>query len=63
MEIKLDKSTLPQDGQYIWFKLLNLLEFHGYFIDEPQLFNVCNDGGDNEGDFFPAWKVIEWEPR
>ena len=61
MEIKIDKNTLPKDGQYVWFKMPDMTEYKGFFLEDPGLFNVGNDGGDNEGKFFTAWEVMEWE--
>jgi hypothetical protein len=55
MEIKIDKSTLPKDGQYVWFKLPDLREYYGCYLGNAELFNTYKH-------FFTIWEVMEWEP-
>lgn len=59
-ELKIDRSTLPLDGQKIRFHEFGKEEWHtGTFssdVDNGDLFVV------NEKTWFPAWDVDVWEP-
>lgn len=55
VEIKIDRSTLPQDGQHIRFKT-DKEEWHeGYFVAGDDIFSVTDDV------WFFVWYVHEWE--
>lgn len=54
MEIKIDKSTLPKDGDKVKF-LIRDEWYSGDYIDEDQMFWV------DEATWFFAWQVEQWE--
>lgn len=56
MDIKLDRQTLPKDGQYIRFKTEDESWHDGYFVDGDDIFSVSDKV------FFFSWNVHEWEP-
>ena len=55
IEIKIDKSTLPQDGQKVKF-FVDDEWFEGEFDDNEEMFSVKAD------QFWFAWQVHEWQP-
>lgn len=55
MEIKIDRTTLPRDGEHVRFKD-DKEEWHeGYFVAGDDLFHV------NDSKWFFVWYVHEWE--
>lgn len=56
MEVKIDKSTLPKDGQKVKFKLFHDIVKEGVYVEAEQLF-YCS-----EREFYTEWIVLEWEP-
>jgi hypothetical protein len=55
MKIKLDKTTLPKDGQLV--KFYDGHEWrNGEYQEEDECFYV------NRRVFFFAWQIHEWEP-
>lgn len=56
VEIKIDRTTLPKDGQYIDFFHQDKEEwFTGYFIEGEDLFWV------NEKVWFSKWEIAKWK--
>ena len=55
MEIKIDRTTLPDDNQRVRFKNYNDDWWEGVYIEEENMFWV------NESIFYSAWLVHEWE--
>lgn len=55
IEIKLDKSTLPQDGQKVKYYTGEYWK-EGIYDDKEQMFSV------DSKDFHFAWDVHEWQP-
>lgn len=56
MEIKLDRSTLPKDGEHIKFKDDNEEWHEGHFCEGDDIFHI------SDSVWFFAWHVHEWEP-
>ncbi|MGV3540694.1 MAG: hypothetical protein ACO1OQ_12850 [Rufibacter sp.] len=63
-EIKIDVSTLPQDGQRVkWIKVGDEVYpkwKEGEYEAEEQLFVETDPMSDK--DFDTAWRVLQWEP-
>lgn len=57
VEIKLDRTTLPKDGQAVSFQTQNEEWHDGYFVDGDDLFWV------NESTFYPAFDILKWKPN
>lgn len=56
-EIKLDRLTLPKDGQAISFQTQNEEWHDGYFVDGDDLFWI------NEDKWYPAFDILKWKPN
>lgn len=56
-EIKLDRATLPKDGQPVKFQTQDEDWHEGYFIDEDDLFWI------NDDKWYPAFDILKWEPN
>lgn len=56
-EIKLDRTTLPKDGQAVSFQTQDEDWHDGYFVDGDDLFWV------NESTFYPAFDILKWKPN
>lgn len=55
MEIKIDKTTLPEDGQIV--KFYDGDEWRdGEYLAEDEMFYV------SPKEWFFAWQIHEWEP-
>lgn len=52
--LKIDRSTLPNDGQAIRFQTPNEEWFTGYFVEGDDLFWI------NESKWFNVWDVMCW---
>lgn len=58
MEIQLDKSTLPQNGQTVFFSIDEDEEdLKGEYIAEEKMFWI------DESNWHYAWKVIKWRSQ
>lgn len=57
VEIKLDRSTLPKDGQYIDFQTQDEDWHEGYFVEGDDLFWV------NESKWYPAFDILKWKAK
>lgn len=55
IEIKVDKSTLPANGQKVKFFVDNEW-FKGEYDDSEEMFSIKGD------QFWSAWQVREWQP-
>jgi hypothetical protein len=55
MEVKLDKHTLPADGEKVRFKLYKDVWKEGIYMADENLFFI------SEEEFYDAWIVFEWE--
>lgn len=56
IEIKIDRTTLPKDGQKVSFEDEDLQWHKGIFRAGDDLFVV------NSRKWFRVWDVIRWEP-
>jgi hypothetical protein len=57
-EIKLDKTTFPQDGQHVRFEIREQSDLTGYYDAESEQILETPEGGD----FWDMWHVESWEP-
>lgn len=57
VHIKLDRSTLPKDGQSVSFQTQDEEWHDGYFIDSADLFWI------NDDTFFPAFDIVSWKAQ
>lgn len=55
MHLKIDRSTLPKDGQRISFQTQNEEWHEGYFVSGDDLFWV------NESKWFNSFDIISWK--
>jgi hypothetical protein len=55
VHVKLNRTTLPEDGQQIKFQTQNEDWHEGYFIGGDDLFWV------NDETFYPAFDIVSWE--
>ncbi len=55
MVVKIDKSTLPLDGQKVRFKLHPDIWKFGEYIESENLFWCSKE------EFYDVWIVFEWE--
>lgn len=55
--LKLDRSTLPNDGQRISFQTQNEEWHEGYFVSGDDLFWI------NESKWYPAFDIVSWKPN
>lgn len=55
IEIKIDRSTLPKDGQHVAFKNDKEEWYEGYFVDGEDIFSVSDNV------WFFVWYVHEWK--
>lgn len=56
IEVKLDRTTLPEDGQWVEFDTYEQSELVGYFIESENMFHHP------DGNFRFAWDVHAWSP-
>jgi len=54
--VKIDKSTLPKDGQRVRFEIYNHKGLEGTFIEKEDMFLI--DGGG----FHYIHDIFSWEP-
>lgn len=55
ISIKIDRSSLPKDGQKVWFQDMDTESWHyGYFSDGDDLFFI------NAGHWYNSWSVHCW---
>ncbi len=55
-EVKIDKSTLPRDGQKVRFETYEQYDIIGTYDAEQDLFIV------NSKKYYQSWDVHSWEP-
>jgi len=55
IHLKLDRTTLPKDGQYISFQTQDEDWHDGYFVDGDDLFWI------NENKWYPAFDIVSWK--
>ncbi len=54
--VKIDKSTLPKDGQKVRFEIYNYDDLMGTFIEKDDMFLM------DEGGFHYIHEIFSWEP-
>lgn len=55
MVVKIDRATLPKDGQKVRFKLYHEIWQEGEYFEKDGLFWCSED------EFYDQWIVLEWE--
>lgn len=55
-EVKIDRSTLPKDGQWVKFETSKEDGLIGQFIEGDDLFVI------NASRWKTSWEVYQWEP-
>lgn len=55
-EVKIDRSTLPKDDQWVEFETYEMNEIVGQFIEEENMFHWT------DSNFTFAWDVYSWSP-
>jgi len=55
VHLKLDRSTLPKDGQRVSFQTQNEEWHEGYFVSGDDLFWI------NESKWYPAFDIVSWK--
>lgn len=56
MDIKIDRTTLPKDGQKVVFNTYHMDGLRGEFVDGDDIFFV------NNHEYYLAYDVESWEP-
>lgn len=56
IEVKIDRSTLPQDMQWVEFETYEMKEIVGQFIEDENMFHWTDNN------FTFAWDVYSWKP-
>jgi hypothetical protein len=55
VEIKIDRATLPDDGQRVRFQTQDESWHEGYFVQGDDLFWI------NENKWHPAFDILRWQ--